>query len=68
MGFESAAVSSRVALLSDSEILRLQSQVMSAYQQIRTAGMPGWAIVLITVGAVLTVLLIVGAAVVWNDH
>ena len=28
MGFEPAAVSSRVALLNDSEILRLQSQVM----------------------------------------
>ena len=29
--------------------------------------MPGWAIVLITVGAVLTVLLIVGSTVVWNE-
>jgi hypothetical protein len=68
MGFEPAAMSSRVALLNDSEILRLQSQVMAADQQSRTAGMPGWAIALITVGAVLGVLLIIGAAVVWNDH
>jgi hypothetical protein len=59
MGFEPADVASRVALLSDSEILRLQSQVMSADQQIQTAGFPGWAIVLITVGAVLGVLVII---------
>ena len=61
IGFEPADVSSRVALLSDSEILRLQSQVMSADQQIRTAGMPGWAIVVIAVGATLVVLGIIGA-------
>ena len=61
MGFGPAVVSSRVALLSDSELLRLQSQVMSSDQQIRTAGMPGWAIVIITVGVVLIVLAIIAA-------
>jgi hypothetical protein len=56
MGFEPAAVSSRVALLNDSEILRLQSQVMAADQQSRTAGVPvwGWVIIciLIAIGVV----------------
>ena len=66
MGFEPADVESRVALLNDSEILRLQSQVMSADQKIRTAGMPGWAIVLITVGVVLGFLMIL-AAIAYND-
>jgi hypothetical protein len=64
MGFEPADVSSRVAQLSDSEILRLQSQVMSADQQIRTAGMPGWAIVLITIGVVWLVLVIIAVTLV----
>jgi hypothetical protein len=57
MGFEPAAVSSRVALLNDSEILRLQSQVMAADEQIRTAGMPGWAIGIIIGGVAFGVLL-----------
>ena len=61
IGFEPANISSRVALLNDSEILRLQSQVMAADQQIRTAGMPGWAIALIAVGATLLVLGIIGS-------
>jgi hypothetical protein len=61
MGFEPADVSSRVAFLNESEILRLQSQVMAADQQIQTAGFPGWAIVLITIGAVLGVLMIIAA-------
>jgi hypothetical protein len=56
IGFEPAAVSSRVALLNDSEILRLQSQVMAADQQVRTAGVPPWGwiviIVLIAIGIV----------------
>jgi hypothetical protein len=60
MGFESAAVASRVALLIDSGILRLQLQVMSADQQIRTAGFAGWPIVVITVGVALVVLIIFG--------
>ncbi len=68
MGFEPADVASRVALLSDSEILRLQSQVMSADQQIQTAGFPGWAIVLITVGAVLGVLIILAAIYYGNEQ
>lgn len=62
MGFEPDAVSSRVALLSDPELLRLQSQVMAADQQIQTAGLQGWIIVLITVGVVISVLLIIGSA------
>jgi hypothetical protein len=49
MGFEPAAVSSRVALLNDSEILRLQSQVMAADQQARTAGVPVWGWIIICV-------------------
>jgi hypothetical protein len=56
IGFEPADVSSRVAQLSDSEILRLQSQVMSADQQIRTAGVPivGWVLIFsaIAIGAI----------------
>jgi hypothetical protein len=47
LGFEPADVSSRVGLLSDTEILRLQSQVMVAEQQIRTAGVPVWGWIII---------------------
>ena len=58
MGFDPAVVASRVALLSDSDLLRLNGQVMEADQQMRTAGIPTWAIVLIIVGVVLGVLMI----------
>jgi hypothetical protein len=47
MGFESADVSSRAAQLSNSEILRLQSQIMAADQQSRTTGVPVWGWVVI---------------------
>ena len=50
MGFEPAAISSRVALLNDSEILRLQSQVMAADQQSRPAGLPAWGWIAIGIG------------------
>jgi hypothetical protein len=57
MGFSPAFISLRVALLSDTELLRLQSQVMTFDQQLRTAGrLPGWAIALIAVGAVVVVI------------
>jgi len=59
LGLEPAAVTACAALLSDSDLLRLNAQVMAADQQIRTAGFPGWAIVLITVGVVLGTLLII---------
>jgi hypothetical protein len=62
IGFDPASISSRVALLSDAELLRLNSQVMTADQQIRTAGMPGWAIAVITVCVVLLVLIVIAAA------
>src|SRR5512143_1465025 len=58
MGFEPAVLTSRAALLSDSELLRLQGQIMTADQQIRTAGIPGWAITFIVISAVLVVLVI----------
>jgi hypothetical protein len=64
LGFEPAAVASHAALLGDSDLLRLQAQIMAADQQIRTAGFPGWAIVLITVGVVLGVLMIIAAVLV----
>jgi hypothetical protein len=47
MGFEPSDLQSRVALLSDSEILRLQSQMMSAEQQMQTAGFPIWGWIMI---------------------
>jgi len=50
-----------VALLSESEILRLQSQVMSADQRSRAAGIPGWTIVVITVFAVLGIFAVLAA-------
>src|SRR5512139_1086864 len=59
MGFEPAAISSRVALLNDSEILRLQSQAMAADEQIRTAGMKASTIALIIIAAVVGVALII---------
>jgi hypothetical protein len=62
MGFEPAVVASRTALLSDSELLRLQAQIMTSDQQIRTAGIPGWAIALIVISAVLAVLVILAYA------
>jgi len=58
MGFEPAVMASRTALLSDFELLRLQGQIMTADQQIRTAGIPGWAITFIVISAVLVVLVI----------
>ena len=58
MGFEPALVASRAALLSDSELLRLNRQVMAADQQVRTAGLPGWAITFIVISAALVVLVI----------
>jgi hypothetical protein len=68
MGFEPVAVSSRVALLSDSEILRIQSQVMSADQQIRTAGMKSSTIALIIVGAAVGVVLIIVLGILYGNH
>jgi hypothetical protein len=61
MGFEPADIESRVALLSDSEILRLQSQMMSTHQQIRTAGIPGWAVLVVVAGIILVLLIILGS-------
>jgi len=61
MGLEPADIQSRVALLSESEILRLQSQVMSADQRSRAAGIPGWTIVVITVFAVLGIFAVLAA-------
>ena len=58
MGFEPSVVASHTALLSDSELLRLNAQVMATDQQIRTAGLPGWAITFIVISTVLVILVI----------
>jgi len=60
MGFEPSDLQSRVAQLSDSEILRLQSQMMSAEQQMRTAGLPiwGWIIIAFVIAILVAAILI----------
>jgi len=60
MGFSTADVSSRVSLLSDSEILRLQSQMMAAEQQAKTAGVPlwGWIVICILIAIGVAALII----------
>jgi hypothetical protein len=63
LGFDAANISSRAALLSDPEILRLQSQMMAAEQQAKTAGMPVWGWIII---GVLTAILI-AALVIANE-
>jgi len=63
MGLGSADVQSRVAQLSDSEILRLQSQMMSADQQIQTAGLPGGTLLYVAVGIILVLVIILAAEV-----
>ena len=68
MGFEPTAISSQVALLNDSEILRLQSQAMAADQQIRTAGLKTSTIALIIVAAAVGVVLIVVLGILYGDH
>ena len=68
MGFEPTAISSQVALLNDSEILRLQSQAMAADQQIRTAGLKTSTIALIIVAAAVGVVLIVVLSILYGDH
>jgi hypothetical protein len=68
MGFDLASISSRVALLNDSELLRLQSQMMTVDQQIRTAGIPGWAIALIAVGAAVGTVIIILAMIIAHNE
>jgi hypothetical protein len=62
MGFEPADLQLRVAQLSDSEILRLQSLTMSANQQIQRAGILG-GITLVVALIIILVLVIILASI-----
>jgi hypothetical protein len=59
MRLDPAMIGSRVSQLSDSEILRLQAQVMAADEQIRTAGISNGIIALIVIGVIVVVVLII---------
>jgi len=68
MGFEPASIASRVAMLGDADLLRLQTQVMEANEQLRaTASVPWWGWLVVTSVLVVLALLVVGLTVGLGD-